>query len=324
MILVTQGHEKGIGLEVLLKSIVLAPPTWAQQVCLFANKTTVNTHLKSLGLNAQLTNEGIVLNNSFIRCEWIKSSASASQSMASIQEALDALNNFDNPVLFTLPTTKDALKINKKDHLGHTEFLRSKYKSPELGMFFTADDLNVLLLTDHVPLEKVSSVITAKAFRNKMILSLNALSSIEPKIQNVLVAGINPHAGEGGLLGSQEKRLTSSLQKLCDNLKQFEISGFYPGDTIFRERSTVHDLLVYMHHDQGLAPFKALKGTLGANVTLGLPFLRLSVDHGTAFALYGKNCSDYRGAYFCIRKALIYRERLCGQNSSQQGQGSQS
>lgn len=322
MILVTQGHEKGIGLEVLLKSLLVAPLAWTQQIHLFVNKSTLQAQSKSLGINIEFSPSGISIGNHFIKCSWIKNSKKASQSLSSIQEALDGLSNFENAVLFTLPTTKDALRENRKNHLGHTEFLRSKFKAPALGMFFSAEDLNALLITDHVPLAKVSAFITAGFFRSKMTTSLSALSVLEPKIRRVLVSGINPHAGEGGLLGSQEKRLKSALEKVQKTNAHFEVSGFYPGDTLYRERICTDDLLVYMHHDQGLALFKALRGTLGTNVTLGLPFLRLSVDHGTAFSLYGKNSADYRGAFFCLRKAFIYRERLLGQNSSQQGQGS--
>ena len=148
------------------------------------------------------------------------------------------------------------------------------------------------------------------------------LRQLEPHLKRALVAGINPHAGEGGLLGKEEARLTSNLSAI--KVPGFKVLGFYPGDTLLKQKQSSADLLVYPHHDQGLAPFKSLMGTLGANITLGLPFVRLSVDHGTAFPLYGKNIADPRGAFFCLRKAISYQERVSGKDSNHQGQGPQS
>ena len=319
MILVTQGHEKGVGLEVFLKAILLAPSSWLPQITLFAHKQTVAKHLLALGLPLEVTNDGVILPSGILRCAWIKPSKSLPLSTVIMEETLLSCELVSSPILLTLPTTKDDLRNPAKPKqklLGHTEYLRARFAAPDLGMFFTADDLNVLLVTDHLPLKNVPTEITPKLLRKKVALSLKALHSLEPDIHRVLVAGLNPHAGEAGLLGSEEKRLSSALEKLRIDFPKHTISGFHPGDTILNQRESTRDLLVYMQHDQGLAPFKSLKGTLGANITLGLPFLRLSVDHGTAFALYGKNKADYRGAYYCLRKAVAYRERILGKDSS--------
>lgn len=323
MILVTQGHERGVGLEVFFKAAILAPKSWLSQLTLFAHKPTVKKHLKSIGSEVLVEPEGIHFNHGLVRCVWIKDSESLPLSSVSMQEAMLAATSSTNPVLFTLPTTKDDLRNPlrpKQRFLGHTEYLRAHYKAKDLGMFFTADDLHVLLMTDHLPYRAVPEVLTPSYFRQKLATSLSALETLEPSIRNVLLAGLNPHAGEQGLLGNEEKRLSKSLEKLRADFKLHNISNFLPGDTLLNQRSSTDDLLVYMQHDQGLAAFKSLKGTLGANVTLGLPFLRISVDHGTAFSLYGKNNADHRGAYYCLRKAMAYRERLIGKNSGHQSE----
>lgn len=327
MILVTQGHEKGVGVEVFLKSVSIAPASWFGQLTLFAQKAVIGRNIRALQLSAEVTAEGIRFPHGLLRCVWIGSSKVLPPSSVAMEEALLGTELVSDPVLFTLPTTKEDLRNPKKPkqlYLGHTEYLRALYGMPDLGMYFTSDDLNVLLLTDHLPLRQVAQTITPVFFRSKMTRSLSYLKKIEPDLRRVLLGGLNPHAGEGGLLGKEEQRLSGALQKLRADFKTHKITGFHPGDTLFNQRESSRDLIVYMHHDQGLGAFKALKGTLGANVTLGLPFLRISVDHGTAFTLYGKNSADYRGAYYCLRKAMVYRERLIGKDSSHQSKSSQS
>jgi 4-hydroxythreonine-4-phosphate dehydrogenase len=178
--------------------------------------------------------------------------------------------------------------------------------------------LHALLLTDHLPLKEVTAALTSKNLLGKMERAIASLRTLHPHSRRYVLAGINPHAGENGLLGKEESKLIPALEKLRAKNKGVKIEGFFSGDTLLQQRDTSDDILVYCHHDQGLAPFKALRGTLGANVTLGLPRLRLSVDHGTAFALYGKNMADHRGAYFCLRQAMIYQELLSGKDHRQQ------
>lgn len=322
MIVVTQGHEKGIGIEVFFKALALAPAGWTADCKLIAHKRTVISHLKKLGLAAEVEDDCIYLPTGRLSCEWLGNSKLPPSTLA-MEEALAVVEEDVQNILFTLPTTKDDLRNPKKPSqrfLGHTEFLRARYKTDALGMFFASPHLNVLLLTDHVPLTKVASVITPKFLKAKIQTSLSHLRQLEPQLKRALVAGINPHAGEGGLLGKEESKLSAALSGI--KVPGFKIQGFFPGDTLLKQKQSSADLLVYPHHDQGLAPFKSLMGTLGANITLGLPFVRLSVDHGTAFPLYGKNIADPRGAFFCLRKAISYQERVSGKNSNHQSQGS--
>jgi 4-hydroxy-L-threonine phosphate dehydrogenase PdxA len=318
MIVVTQGHEKGIGLEVFFKALALSPKHWTPSCHLVAYKSTVQKHLKALGIDSAFTSEGIDLPTGHLQCSWLATSR-LPQSTVALEKGIELAENDHSNILFTLPTTKDALRNPKKPtqrFLGHTEYLRARSKTTELGMFFSSNNLNALLITDHLPLKDVSKVLTSSLLHKKLTLSLESLKKIEPHLNHAIVAGLNPHAGEEGLLGSEEKKLLVGLKKV--KVRGFKISGFYPGDTLLNQKQSNKDLLVYLHHDQGLAPFKSMMGTIGANITLGLPYIRLSVDHGTAFTLYGKNSADPRGAFFCLRKAISYQERVRGKDTNHQ------
>jgi 4-hydroxythreonine-4-phosphate dehydrogenase len=320
MIVVTQGHEKGIGLEVFFKALSLAPSSWTEQCHLVAHKRTVISHLKKLNLPAEIDDDCIYLPTGRLICNWLNNTSKLPPSTLAMEAALETVKENTNNILFTLPTTKNDLRNPKRPtqrFLGHTEYLRARYKTEALGMFFASPYLDVLLLTDHLPLSQVGTTITAKYLKSKLRSSLTHLRRLEPHLKRALVAGINPHAGEAGLLGKEETRLASALSAI--KVPGFKVLGFYPGDTLLKQKQSSADLLVYPHHDQGLAPFKSLMGTLGANITLGLPFVRLSVDHGTAFPLYGKNIADPRGAFFCLRKAISYQERVSGKDTNHQG-----
>ncbi len=316
MIVVTQGHEKGIGLEVFFKSLLLAPRSWTKHTLLIANKKTVSNYLKRLGLPGSLLSDGIELPTGKLNAVWTGESK-LPQSTTSMIEALSIVQADNNRVLFTLPTTKDDLRNPQRPSqrfLGHTELLRAIFKSDWLGMYFNSLHDDTLLLTDHVPLSGVTKQLSPALFSKKLTQSLKYLKTLEPQLSRAYVAGINPHFGEGGLLGKEELKLITALKKI--QVKGFKVNGFYSGDTLHLQKQSSADLLIYPVHDQGLAPFKALNGSLGANITLGLPFVRLSVDHGTAFQLYGKNMADYRGAHYCLRKAMSYQELDFGKNSN--------
>jgi 4-hydroxythreonine-4-phosphate dehydrogenase len=261
MIVVTQGHEKGIGLEVFFKALALSPKHWTPSCHLVAYKSTVQKHLKALGIDSAFTSEGIDLPTGHLQCSWLATSR-LPQSTVALEKGIELAENDHSNILFTLPTTKDALRNPKKPtqrFLGHTEYLRARSKTTELGMFFSSNNLNALLITDHLPLKDVSKVLTSSLLHKKLTLSLESLKKIEPHLNHAIVAGLNPHAGEEGLLGSEEKKLLVGLKKV--KVRGFKISGFYPGDTLLNQKQSNKDLLVYLHHDQGLAPFKSMMGT---------------------------------------------------------------
>ncbi len=321
MISVSQGHENGIGLEVFFKSMSLLTGSASNNIQLFAYKKSVLKTLKKLELDFEVSDDGLYFQWGKLSTQWLAPSRLPESTVSFLESIKESHEN--NGVLFTLPTTKDQLVNPKKKTeklLGHTEFLRSYFKEPLLGMYFQSDSLRCLLLTDHMSLRDMLKILTPQFAKKKLEFSLNALRSLEPDMHRVLVAGLNPHSGEGGLLGKEDAKIEKAIKSI--KIRNFRIEGLFSADTLLSQAKSANDLLVYNYHDQGLGVFKGLMGTLGANITLGLPFVRLSVDHGTAFSLYGKNIADYRGALYCLKMALRYQEKASGQNSNIKGTSS--
>jgi 4-hydroxythreonine-4-phosphate dehydrogenase len=314
---VTQGHEQGIGLEVFFKSCLVSTQRDLDHVSLLAYETSIAATLKSMRIPFKVTSNhlefgGQVLNLGLLTNVNFSQSFSALELGMRLSEA--------GGVLFTLPTSKDQFPIGA----GHTEYFRKFYNRPELGMFFSSPRHQVLLLTDHVPISALSKELTSKLIEERIETALNTLEAWQWPIKRLLVAGFNPHAGEGGLIGNEDERVTVSLNRLRAKF-QIEMSGPIPGDTMLLEQRSPDDLLVYVYHDQGLAAFKGTQGFVGSNITLGLPYPRVSPDHGTSFKLYGKNAADYRGCAFALKEALkLLKRTIYGKDPSHKGKGPQS
>ena len=139
---------------------------------------------------------------------------------------------------------------------------------------------------------------------NKVRTTLDNFKKYFFPFEEVVFSGINPHAGENGILGDEEKHIKSAMTDLEKHYGKI-FTGPFSGDTLHHHYlSDKNQLFVYMYHDQGLAQFKSQYGLIGLNITLGLPFLRLSVDHGTAFELYGKNKANISGMLFLLKQAF--------------------
>lgn len=306
---VSQGHEKGIGLEVFFKTVLLLTDEELSTLKLHAFKKSVEENLTLLQLPYKLTEKSVLICDREITVQWCKS-AEHSQSHTSLLSAMTSSEK--EGVLFTLPTSKDQLK----NAAGHTEFFRSHYKNSTLGMFFSSPDLQVLLLTDHVAIHKLSEVLSEEMIYAKVKHNLAVLREWKWQIEKVLISGLNPHAGENGMIGHEDERVRVAIKRLLHK-DQISMSGPYPGDTMLLEKRSSRDLLIYLFHDQGLGVFKGVQGFIGANITLGLPYPRVSPDHGTSFSLFGKNQADYRGCSFAVREAITLLTRIRhGKNSS--------
>lgn len=187
--------------------------------------------------------------------------------------------------LVTAPLSKTLIQKAGYRQVGHTGIFRSFFPNQPMHMGFVGKDFSVMLVTDHIPLEKVPSALSKKslaaAFRSARLLQ-NALGSKK----DIAVLGLNPHAGENGILGSAEKNLLSDLKK--------PFAGPLVPDAAFLKKNwNRYSLFVCLYHDQGLIPFKMHHGQdSGVHVTLGLPFVRTSVDHGTAFDIFNKNMAN--------------------------------
>ena len=311
---VTQGHEYGIGIEVFIKSCLLMKKSELKLIKFLGYKKSVEKTLILLKLPYIIDNGCISIAGTCIDVIWLNE-INHSQSFTSLEHAMRLAES--GGILFTLPTSKDQFP----GFPGHTEYFRSYYHKKDLAMFFSSPKLQILLLSDHLPIKNVPNALTENVIYDRMSLAINSLRKWNWPINKILISGINPHAGENGLIGDEDSRISVVVKRLKAEFK-LEVAGPIPGDTMVLEKKSPHDLLVYLFHDQGLGVFKALQGFIGSNITLGLSYPRFSPDHGTSFGLFGKNIADYRGCAFSLKQALNLLKKVShGKNSSHQSQG---
>lgn len=314
---VTQGHEEGIGLEVFFKSCLFLSSEELKHLQLLAFETGVLESLISLKLPFDIYDEYIQLAHVKIPVTWLDK-VSHSQSFTALELGMRLAES--GGILYTLPTSKDQFP----GFAGHTEYFRHVYKKPELGMFFSSPDMQMLLITDHVAISQLPQVLTEKRIYETLVNAYQTLLKWEWPTKKFIIAGLNPHAGENGLIGNEDVRVSNAVKHIQDNFN-LDITGPFPGDTMLKEKKSSEDVLVYLFHDQGLSLFKGLQGFIGSNITLGLPYPRFSPDHGTSFHLFGKNEADYRGCQFSLNQAMkVLMRMIHGQDSSHQSKSSQS
>ncbi len=207
--------------------------------------------------------------------------------------------------LVTGPIHKKRLADRGFAHPGHTGFLGALCGVPEPVMAFVSGEIRVALVTVHLPLSAVPAAITAERVRHTARTAAAALRQhLHIDRPRLLVCGLNPHAGDGGLLGSEEGEV---IQPACEELRAegLDVRGPMPAEAAFvAARSGAGDLVVAMYHDQGLAPLKVLSFGRSVNWTLGLPVVRTSVDHGTADDIAGRGLADEGSMVAAIELAL--------------------
>lgn len=210
----------------------------------------------------------------------------------SLLAAANALKDGHIQGLVTAPIHKKNVQSAEFNFTGHTPFLKEAAKANDVLMLLYADNLRVALVTEHVPVKSIAQNITKEAILSKLNLlhqSLRRDFGIDkPKIA---VLGLNPHAGDEGLVGNEEEQIIKpALKEAKQNILAF---GPYSADAFFARRSYLQfDAVLAMYHDQGLIPFKTIAVGEGVNFTAGLSFVRTSPDHGTAFDIAGKNKAD--------------------------------
>ncbi len=213
-----------------------------------------------------------------------------------------ALEGFIDAVV-TAPISKHYIQLSHSDFIGHTEFFAHQAQCPEVMMSFFSEKLNVALLTTHCALCEVSSYLNIENVIDKIHIINNSLKKFfhitKPKLA---LLGLNPHASEDGAFGNEE---LDTLKPTIDILRTqgVEIDGPYPADTFFAGNYHKYDMIISAYHDQALIPFKMLSFDTGVNVTLGLPYIRTSVDHGTAFDIAGKNLASEQSLLSAIELA---------------------
>ncbi|MCE9590563.1 MAG: 4-hydroxythreonine-4-phosphate dehydrogenase PdxA [Planctomycetes bacterium] len=191
--------------------------------------------------------------------------------------------------IVTAPVCKESWLMAGCKFPGHTEFLQHRTKSRRAVMMFNSPKLNVVLATVHVPLMDIRNLLTIGCVFDPIELGHQACLRMGIKNPRIAVCGLNPHASENGQFGDEESRvITPAIEMAC--AQGIDVRGPFPGDTVFIDAvQGKFDLVVAMYHDQGLIPVKLLGWEEAVNVTLGLPVIRTSVDHGTAFNIVGQN-----------------------------------
>lgn len=215
-------------------------------------------------------------------------------------------------VLVTAPISKEAMKLNGFKFPGHTEYLAEMSGVEEALMMMVSASLRVALVTTHIPLNEVSGALTQEKVYNKIIALEKSLKNdfgiTRPKIA---VLGLNPHAGENGKMGTEDLSIIlPAIQKAKEENNILAV-GPFPADGFFGSSSMFQfDAVLAMYHDQGLIPFKALSFDEGVNYTAGLPIVRTSPDHGTAFDIVGQNLASAQSMRNSIYLAMdIYRKQ---------------
>lgn len=328
---ISQGDLNGVGLEVILKTLM---EPGLSEICvpvLFSSQKTVSYWRKTLNLEefnfnpirefeqlqAKKPNVFICYEEE-VNIEIGKPSATSGKyAKLALEAATKALLGGNIDVLVTAPIHKHNMQEAGFEYPGHTEYLGDKLGGTPL-MVLCSDNLRVAVVTGHVPLKNISQQITTE----KVLSKINQLHTSlqkdfgirKPKIA---VLGLNPHAGENGMLGDEEKNvIIPAIKKAQENMLVY---GPYSADGFFGNHiQSQFDGVLAMYHDQGLIPFKTLAFNSGVNYTAGLNYIRTSPDHGTAYEIAGKNMADESSFKEAVYMAIdIYRKRNLMEEISQ-------
>ncbi len=236
------------------------------------------------------------------------SSHAALAALAYLRRAATGCLRGEFAALVTAPVSKEAILRSGVPFVGQTEYLAEMAHVPDVTMMLLGDDergrwLRVALVTTHLPLKDVAASISQRDVTRAIQHAADACRKLKLTRARVGVAGLNPHAGEGGMLGDEELRVIHPGIEAARQLG-FDVAGPIAGDTVFHQALRGDfDVVVAMYHDQGLAPLKLIAFDRGVNWTLGLPFARTSPDHGTAFNIAGQGVADPSSMQAAIRMA---------------------
>ncbi|MFP7658241.1 MULTISPECIES: 4-hydroxythreonine-4-phosphate dehydrogenase PdxA [Chryseobacterium] len=317
------GDFNGIGPEIIMKSLKDKTITDFFTPVIFGSGKlfTYQKNIFKLNLNFNYINEAsqaqtgklnmvnLAKENSNVELG-TPTEESTQMAISSLEAATEALIKGDIDVLVTAPINKDEMMKLGFKHAGHTGYFEEKFNKKGL-MFLVTDDLKVAVSTHHIPLAKVAESISKEKIK-KQIKALNQTLIEDFCIQKpkIAVLGLNPHSGDGGVIGSEEIEIIGpAIKELSDNgVLAF---GPFPADSFFQPNKYKNfDAVLAMYHDQGLAPFKTLAYEEGVNYTAGLPFIRTSPDHGVAYDIAGKNIADEQSFTEAIFTAIkIFKNR---------------
>src|SRR5215204_1921541 len=320
-IAISLGDVTGIGPEVTLKSLAAELEADDFKYVVFGDAKVLEDLNSGLGLRLPLPGPRIAIENPLGTLLPAKLSAGAPQAataaLAWLSAAARRCLDGQADALVTAPLSKEAVMRAGQKFVGQTEFLSELAGVPRTSMMLLGRDesgrwLRVALATTHLPIKEVATQLTEEKVERAIALSAGACEDLGLPRARIGVCGLNPHAGEGGQLGTEE--LSIIAPAVCAAQKQgLDVRGPFPADTLFHYAYRGdYDAVVAMYHDQGLAPLKMVAFEHGVNWTLGLPFIRTSPDHGTAYDIAGKGIADPNSMIAALRlaKTLTRSARL--------------
>lgn len=314
-IAISIGDFNGIGPEIILKTLSTSSGNLATPVIIAPARVIEFTHARIssdtkfhiVDQVSEIRDREInVLNINSDELEitpGILSAESGKVAMRSIEKSIQLCMDGNLHALVTAPISKEAVNLAGYSIPGHTEFLASQTNTNSVIMMLVSGNLRVALVTTHLPIKEVASAISGELIESKIeVLAKSLIRDFGIEHPKIAVFGLNPHAGDGGIIGREELDLIEPLiKKIQETSTNFSLHGPFPADGFFGQQlHEKHDAILAMYHDQGLAPFKLLSFGKGVNFTAGLPIIRTSPDHGTAFDIAGKglaNPSSFKEAF---------------------------
>ncbi|WPR76800.1 4-hydroxythreonine-4-phosphate dehydrogenase PdxA [Algoriphagus sp. NG3] len=301
------GDLNGIGAEVTMKALLDNRTYKSFTPLIYAHGKALTFYRKQLGLEdfnfsqikhvSEVQHKRINVINVSENCPevipGVETQEAGKFALEALKAAVNDLKEGNIQALVTAPLNKNNISSDELHFIGHTEFITEAVGAKESLMLMVAEQLRVGLVTGHVPLAKVAELVTQERIIQKANILLKSLENdfgiTKPKIA---ILGLNPHAGEDGLLGEEEEKIIKpAVHALKDQNKM--VFGPYPADGFFgMAHQTKFDGILAMYHDQGLVPFKSMTFGTGVNFTAGLSVIRTSPDHGTAYNIAGKNVAD--------------------------------
>ena len=323
---ITQGDINGVGIELILKVFADSEMLNLCTPVVYGHAKVFNFHRKALGLNTpyqiiSTPDEAQEGRLNFVSCsddetkvEFGRQSAeSGHAAFMALESAVADVKSGKADVLVTAPINKASIQSTNFRFAGHTEYLQDRWTGGENEplMVLCNDLMRVALVTTHLPISEVAYAITEERVTQKIRLLQEALTrDFRLSAPRIAVLALNPHGGDGGVLGHEEEEIIAPAVK---TLSDTGVSCFgpFPADGFFGAGTyRLFDGVLAMYHDQGLAPFKALTTGGGVNFTAGLPFVRTSPDHGTAYDIAGQGVAQSDSFRKAVYSAIdIYRNR---------------
>ncbi|RZK45694.1 MAG: 4-hydroxythreonine-4-phosphate dehydrogenase PdxA, partial [Pedobacter sp.] len=304
---ITTGDINGIGPELIIKTFsdnrlaeICTPVIFASTKLLNFYKKSVPDHPFNFTATKDLKNLNPKQINVFNCWEeevpvqpGVLTEIGGKYAVRSLMVAAQCLKDGELDAIVTAPIHKSNTQLSDFPYTGHTPFFKDKFGAKDVLMLLYSEDLRVGLVTEHVPVSKLATLITKEAILSKFgILRETLIRDFGIDKPRIAVLGLNPHAGDGGQIGNEEQTI---IRPLIEQLQQqgHVVHGPYGADAFFARHQYQHfDAVLAMYHDQGLIPFKSPAKGEGVNYTAGLPVIRTSPDHGTAFDIAGKNIAD--------------------------------